>query len=67
MEEKIDKGDMQEMIPEFVENPFSDYSLELKGLIRALDRTVVKVPLIMVGLNTSGRIAGGDKVMDHVR
>ncbi len=67
MEENTNRGDMREMIPEFVEKKFSEYSLELKGLIRALDRTVVKVPLIMVGLNTSGRIAGGDKVMNNVR
>ncbi|MEX0988384.1 MAG: NADH-ubiquinone oxidoreductase-F iron-sulfur binding region domain-containing protein [Bacteroidales bacterium] len=57
---------MQSMITEFVENSPSDYSEELKVLTEKLKRNILERPLIMVGLNTSGTIAGAGKVYEAV-
>ncbi len=67
MSEERSHNGMRELIPEFVESQVSGYSPELQSLLASLQRTELERPLIMVGINTSGRIAGGDKVIDMVR
>lgn len=62
-----DIREMQEMLQEMVENDPKDYSAGLKEMIAVRGKTRLQRPLIMVGLNTSGRIAGGGKVLEMIR
>lgn len=66
MEEVSEKKEIRGFLSEIIEREVSDYSSELKELILELNRTNLRVPLIMVGLNTSGRIAGGERVFEAI-
>lgn len=66
MSEEVHIGSIKQQIPEFVEQDPKDYSAELKEQIELLTRRKILKPLIMTGLNTSGRIAGAYRVFEAV-
>ncbi len=57
---------MVEFIDEFVEQDPSAYSQELRDRLAFFSRKTIYKPLILVGMNTSGRIAGSEKVFGTV-
>ena len=67
MPEELHHTSLRELIPEFVEKPVNEYSQELNEVLTSLRRLELSKPLVMVGMNTSGRIAGGDKVLQVVK
>lgn len=59
-------AEIREHISEFVERDTSEYSDALKDLILRQKRTILDKPLIIIGLNTSGRIAGAESLTTAV-
>jgi NADH:ubiquinone oxidoreductase subunit F (NADH-binding) len=62
MTSKIKNIELKSFLPEIIDKKFPEYCSELQELILKLNRTNLDRALIMVGLNNSGKIAGGDKV-----
>jgi NADH:ubiquinone oxidoreductase subunit F (NADH-binding)/ferredoxin len=56
-----------EWIQEIIDKDPDDYSIGLKDHFRLQRRDRVERPLISIGLNTSGRIAGGEDVLESVK
>lgn len=54
-------------IQDIIEKDPSEYSNSLKDFIKLQRRDRIEKPLITIGLNTSGRIAGGDEVIDAAK
>ncbi len=66
MVNSINTRELRELVQEVAIKQSSEYDAKLSKSIELLSRQRVERPLIMIGLNTSGRIAGGDRVKDAV-
>lgn len=56
----------KELVQEIATKQESEYSADLLKKIEIVNRTKVERPLILIGLNTSGKIAGGDRIRNAV-
>lgn len=57
---------LKDQVQEVAIKQSSEYDAELVKKIELLSRQRVEKPLIMIGLNTSGKIAGGDRIKGAV-
>jgi NADH:ubiquinone oxidoreductase subunit F (NADH-binding)/Pyruvate/2-oxoacid:ferredoxin oxidoreductase delta subunit len=66
MAKSIKTAMLKDLIQEVATNQSSEYDPNLIKKIELLSRQRLEKPFIMVGLNTSGRIAGGDRIKEAV-
>lgn len=66
MPDSIINTPLLDILPEVIDRNTNDYSKNTLKLFTEFNRSLIIKPLILTGLNTSGRIAGGEKVQEAV-
>lgn len=67
MSEYREKIAMKELLPKLAEHPGEILSSDMQEALTEYRRYTLVRPLILLGMNTSGRIAGADRVFDALR